>query len=565
MRLRTLICALACGSAVFGQQAWQAKEFPIGCWRGPAATHNTLEQYQRVRDCNFNIVGPTGGYTRETQHTLLDFCAKVGLKAILVDTRLSSQMVMRDDWKDLVTQVVADYASHPGLYGYYLHDEPSSVLFDPLGKISRELERQDPTHLPYINLLPTYASNRQLGTPTYADHLQKFLQVSTPQVISYDHYALLKKGGIRPDYYENMELVQAASQRSGIPWWYVHNSGAYSGYRSPTEAEMRWQVYTSLAYGTKGIGYWYYWGRLQEDDDRTGVVDRDGKPTPLYHILRQLNGEIQALGKVLLPLTWTGAWHVGEIPQGTRRLGDDVIVQLPADKPLFVGLFRATDGTEYAMIVNRDYAADVEFEASFLPHVVAVARISAKDGSATALPLDKRALALTLGDGDGVLLRLTTKFDYPKPPKTLATISFQFNQRGDMEGWGGLAGLSAEKVAGGTLTMALGAQDPHLARSYLRVPANTYQGLRVRMRVTSGMRQGQVFWITGDEPAYSAVRHMNFPTVPDGSWQEYEIPLAQHARWAGKEIRGIRLDPSVGEAEPGAVVEIDWIMGIPTK
>ena len=565
MRLRTLVCALVCGAAVFGQQAWQAKEFPIGCWRGPSPAHNTLEHYQRVRDCNFNIVGPSGGYTPESHRTLLDLAAKAGLKAILVDGRISSQMVMRDDWKSLVTQIVADYASHPALYGYYLHDEPSSVLFDPLGKISREFERQDPTHLPYINLLPTYANNRQLGTPTYADHLQKFLQMSTPRVLSYDHYALLKKGGIRADYYENMELVQVASQRSGIPWWYVHNSGAYSGYRVPTEAEMRWQVYTSLAYGTKGIGYWYYWGRLQEDDDRTGVVDRDGKPTRLYHILQKLNGETQALGKVLLPLTWTGAWHVGEIPQGTRRLGGDGIVQLPADKPLFVGLFRAADGTQYAMIVNRDYAAPVEFEAGFLPHVVGVARISAKDGSAAALTSKTRTFTLGLGAGDGMLLRLTTKFDYPKPPKTLTAIDFQFNRRGDMEGWGGLAGLSAEKVAGGTLTMALGSRDPHISRSYLRVPAGSYQGLRVRMRVTSGMAQGQVFWTTSDEPAFSAMRHMNFPTVPDGTWQEYEIPLGKHARWTGKEIRGIRLDPSVGDAKPGAQVEIDWIVGIPAE
>ena len=78
-----------------------------------------------------------------------------------------------------------------------------------------------------------------------------------------------------------MALVRAESIRTGIPWWYVHNSGAYSGYRVPTAAEMRWQLYTSLAYGTKGVSYWHYWGRNQENDERTGVVDPDGKPTRL--------------------------------------------------------------------------------------------------------------------------------------------------------------------------------------------------------------------------------------------------------------------------------------------
>lgn len=423
----------------------------------------------------------------------------------------------------------------------------------------------DPAHLPYINLLPTYANVEQLGAPDYKDHLAKFRQIARARLFSYDHYALLKKGGIRPDYYENMELVRAESVGSGIPWWYVHSSGAYSGYRRPTEAEMRWQVYTSLAYGAKGISYWYYWGRKQEGDERTGVVDRDGKPTRLYGILKGLNRETQVLGNVLLPATCTEVLHVGTIPAGTRRLGSDAIVQLPLDKPLMAGLFRAGAGQQYAMIVNRDYTDSVQFEASFPPHVTSVERISAQYGSATPSARKGRTLALALDAGDGVLLRLTTDFDYPRPPEMLTAIDFQFNRDDDMEGWGGLSGLGGKRVANGTLTMALGARDPHLQRGYLRVAAGTYQALRVRMRVTSGLPSAQVFWMTGDEPAFAATKHMDFDILPDGAWHEYEIPVGQHERWAGKEIRGIRLDPTVGGSEPGASVELDWIVGVPAS
>jgi len=131
-----------------------------------------------------------------------------------------------------------------------------------------------------------------------------------------------------------------------------------------------------------------------------------------------------------------------------------------------------------------------------------------------------------------------------------------------MEGWGGLAGLSKEKVANGTLTMALGARDPHLQRDYLRVPPGTYQALRVRMRVTSGATAAQVFWTTSGEPKFAATKHMNFDIVPDGKWHTYDVPVGQHSRWTGKEIRGIRLDPTVGDSEPGASVEIDWVVGV---
>ncbi|MCK5805439.1 MAG: hypothetical protein KAI66_21590 [Lentisphaeria bacterium] len=563
MRRIIAICIVLCCLDSLAQKPWEPGVFPIACWRGPPPSHNTLKHYKTLRDCNFNVVGPTGGYTAETNRTLLDLCAKVGLKAIVTDGRVGPLMVLGDDWRERIFQVVSDYGDHPALYGYHLLDEPSSLLFGPLGKISREIERQAPAHLPYINLLPTYANTEQLGAPDYKDHLARFGRITKPRLFSYDHYALLKKGGIRPDYYENMELVRAESVRTGIPWWYVHNSGAYSGYRVPTAAEMRWQVFTSLAYGTKGISYWHYWGRKQENEERTGVVDLDGKPTRLYGILKELNRETQVLGDILLPTTCTEVLHVGTIPAGTRSLGKDTIVQLPSDKPLMVGLFQAKTGHQFAMIVNRDYANPVQFDASFPAHVVSVERISARDGSAAVLTLKERTLALNLPAGDGVLLRLTTNFDYPRPPKTLTTINFQFNTDDDMEGWDNLVDLSKEKVVNGSLTMTLGARDPHMQRVYLRVAAKTYRALRVRMRVMSGLPLAQVFWTTSDEPLFTATKHITFSIEPDGAWHEYEVPLVQHERWGGKEIRGIRLDPSVGKAEAGATVEIDWIVGVP--
>ena len=562
MRHVIALFAALCCTCSLAQKAWEPSEFPIACWRGPPRSHNTLQHYRTLRDCNFTIVGPTGEHTIETNRAMLDRCAEVGLKAILVDGRIGPQMVLRDDWQELVSQVVADYAAHSAFYGYHLLDEPSSLLFDPLGKISRELERQDPAHLPYINLLPTYASVEQLGSPDYKDHLARFGRIARPRLFSYDHYALLKGGGIRPDYYENMELVRAESIRSGIPWWYVHSSGAYSGYRMPTEAEMRWQLYTSLAYGAKGISYWHYWGRKQKGDERTGVVDPDGNPTQLYGILKGLNRETQVLGNVLLSAASTEVLHVGVVPVGTRRQGRDATVQLPPDKPLMAGLFRAGESRQYAMIVNRDFAEPVQFDVGFRPHVVSVERISAQDASATALAREGRSLGLSLEAGGGILLRLTTAFDYPRPPEILTVIDFQFSNDDDMEGWGGLSGLSGAKVANGTLTMALGAHDPHLQRGYLRIPPGTYRALRVRMRVTSGAAEAQVFWTSSDEPAFAATKHMNFSIVPDGAWHEYDVPVGKHNRWAGKEIRGIRLDPTVGGSKPGAGVEVDWIVGL---
>ena len=565
MRCAAIVPLIALAVTARAQEPWQPAEFPIGCWGGPPVAFNTLEAYRTVSECNFTLVGPTGGYTVEANQQMLALCEQVGLKALVADGRISTEMTDQDNWRELLAQVVADYADRPALYGYYLRDEPNYLQFAALGEINRELSNLDPAHLPFINLFPTYANVKQLGTPTYADHLDQFVRIVHPRVVCYDHYALLKTGGIRPDYYENMELVRDRSLASGIPWWYVHYSGAWAGYREPTEAEMRWQVYTSLAYGVRGIMYWYYWGRPQEGDGRTGVVDAEGKPTRLYGILQKLNAETRIIGGQLVGLQSTGVYFVGEIPPGTRRLGTDAVVKLPNDLPLMVGMFEDAEGQTYAMVVNRDYQNPVEFEATFLAHVVGVERISPEDGGASDAGLQGGKLPLQLAAGDGALLRLNTHFEYPEPPAVLTEINFQFDRDNDLEGWGGFQSLTSPTVRDGVLTMGVGPGDPHFARTRLRIAPDTCRALRLRMRLTSGQPTAQVFWTTSDEPAFADTKYMNFPIAPDGEWHEYEVAVGEHERWRGKEIRALRLDPTTGGSEPGAQVQIDWIVGVPAQ
>jgi len=553
--LLSSICSLAAA-----QQPWAPDEFPISFWSGPPAAQNTLEAWQTVKDCNFTYAGTCGGYTREDNLKRLDLCEKVGLKALVVDQRLSWTMVADENWQDIVRQVVADYSSHPAFYGYFLRDEPNHYQFDALGQISREFEAQDPAHLPYINLFPTYANVAQLGTPTYADHLDKFLRVSTPRVLSYDHYCLLKAGGIRPDYFENLELVREAGLRHGVPPWQIILSVAHLSYRDPTEAEMRWQVNTSLAYGMKGLMYFTYWtNRSRHEAEMFAIVDWEGKPKRLYPIVQKLNAEVRTIGKVLLGLTSTGVYHTGDVPPGCRRLGTESIIRLPEDAPLIVGYFVDAEGAEYAMIVNKDYAEPVDVEAKVLPHVVDVTNIPASDASS--IEVDGRTLRFTLAPGDARLLRLHTEFEYPAAPEIARTIDFQFDRPGDPEGWAGHHGSHLVGVKDSILSLGLSSRDPFFSRSFLRVPPDHYTKIKIRMRITSGEKQGQLFWATGEERAFKDDKYMNFPIVPDGEWHEYEIPVGEHAKWKGQEIRALRLDPTTGGSATGASAQIDWIIG----
>jgi len=556
-----IVLLLVLAATIASAQSWEPRRFPIGFWAGPPPDHNTLEAWQTAADCNFTFTGPRGGFTVEDNLKMLDFCAEAGIDAMVTDGRIGWAMTGDPNWKDTVAEVVADYGDHPALVGYYLQDEPNYQHFEALGQIRAEFVRRDPAHLAYINLFPTYANVQQLGAPTYTDHVERFMEIVAPRVLSYDHYCLLGDGGIRPDYFENLAIIRDAALRHGADPWQIILSTEHLAYRAPTEGEMRWQAYTSLAYGMKGLMYFTYWTLAsREENEMYAIVTSEGKPARLYPIIRDINAEVLALGDTLLGLTSTAVYHTGEIPAGGTRLGTDAIVRLPAELPLVVGMFEDAEGAQYALIVNRDYAEPVEVPVSFLPHVTGVDVISAQTGEPEALELTDRAATLSLRPGGGKLLRLTTEFAYPQPPEIVNTIDFQFNRDGDAEGWGRQSGMSAPVIADGTMRATIGGNDPHISRGMLRVPADTHSALKVRMRITGGADEAQVFWGTADEPGFRDDKFLNFAIVPDGEWHEYTIPVGEHEKWRGQQIVALRLDPSVGGAV-GETVEIDSIVG----
>ncbi len=555
MLLLVLTAGIACA------QTWQPDRFPIGFWAGPPPDHNTLETWQTAADCNFTFVGPRGGFSVEENLKMLDLCEQAGIDVMVTDGRVGWTMTGVPGWEETIGEIVADYGDHPALFGYYLQDEPNYQYFEALGKIRAQFERRDPEHLAYINLFPTYASVQQLGTPTYEDHVERYMEIVQPRVLSYDHYCLLRDGGIRPDYFENLAIIRDAALRHGSDPWQIILSTEHLAYRSPTEGEMRWQAYTSLAYGMKGLMYFTYWSRAsREEDGLYAIVESDGTPARLYPIIRDLNAEVLALGDTLLGLTSTGVYHTGEIPAGAKRLGTDAMVQLPDELPLTVGMFEDAEGTPYAMVVNRDYDQPVEVPVTFLPHVTGVEQISAETGEPEALELADHELTLQLRPGGGKLLRLDTEFTYPQPPEVMERIDFQFEQAGDAQGWGRQTGMSTPVVVDGVMRMTITGRDPHIARGMLRVPPDTHSALTVRMRITGGADEAQVFWATADAPRFRDDKFMNFPIQPDGEWHEYTIPVGEHEKWQGQQIVALRLDPSVGEAR-GETVEIDSIVG----
>ncbi|TNJ67276.1 hypothetical protein FE784_04740 [Paenibacillus hemerocallicola] len=76
----------------------------------------------------------------------------------------------------LLDDLANHYQAHPALLGYSLWDEPSSALFTKLEDAAKRLHQIDPNHAVKVNLLPTYATNSQLGLDQLASDTATSIQ-----------------------------------------------------------------------------------------------------------------------------------------------------------------------------------------------------------------------------------------------------------------------------------------------------------------------------------------------------------------------------------------------------
>ncbi len=344
-----LLALTLAGAAGFRAEAAPAPGdtnfFPIMAWNWAPTESAVL---QKMRDAGLTVAG-------FVPPSALDACAAAGLNAIVSDPRISGVDWLRVDAaqaRSNVQQVVAETAAHPAVLGYSLRDEPHSALFPGLGTMASLIREMAPSKWPYINLFPDYASADQLGTATYAEHLEKFIEVCHPDIISYDNYSLMDDGSLRENYWTNLEAIRHACQKHHLVFWNIVLSVAHFSYREPGAADFRFQAYTTLAYGGRGLSYFTYFAPAV-GNYRMAPLDQFGNVTPTWYWMQNVNLQIQKLAPTLLQLRSDQVYHFGKVPAGCQGPPTNSLVT-KVHGECVVGEFTHADQSRYVMVVNKD-------------------------------------------------------------------------------------------------------------------------------------------------------------------------------------------------------------------
>lgn len=364
-----------------------AAGFPVLAWIGPPAEQTTPERYRELADAGFTI-SFSGFPNADAMQRALEVAHAQGVRLMVSCPELRSDP----------EATVRRFMGHPGVAGYYLRDEPGAGDFAELGRWVRRIRAVDDAHPCYINLFPTYASEAQLGTPTYQEHVDRFLAEVPVQVLSFDHYPIVRDR-VRADWYENLEIASAAARRAGLPLWAFALAVAHDPYPIATVDGLRLQVFSNLAYGAQALQYFTYWTPTSTTwNFHQAPLESDGTRTAVYERVRQVNAELRALGPWFLGARLLAVGHLGpSLPRGTRAYTPSAPVRTldTGGRGAVVSRLRNGD-SELLLVQNRELSGVAEVALQFDPE--ARVRVLGRDGKPRRLRDARFREHLTPGD-----------------------------------------------------------------------------------------------------------------------------------------------------------------------
>ncbi|MCE4564686.1 hypothetical protein INQ51_10225 [Maribellus sp. CM-23] len=417
---------------------FEQDRFVISFWYDPPVDDKMDIRYKEIADAHFNVVmGGFGANTEANVRKQLELCKKYGMAAIVslpgfvkgaTEGRKASAEVMRHE----------SFPDYDACWGYMLRDEPSSKDFPNLSYMVNYLKTNRPGKLAFINLFPNYASSEQLGTASYEEHVTRFVNEVNPEVLCMDHYPYMepdisalnldhtsdwvldKENPLiekisRTGYCENLEVLREVSMKKGIPFWNFFNVMPFGQHSDPTEAQLRWQVYTSIAYGAKGILYFCYQspsGSHGSIFEKGGaILTVDGRKTRHYEEAKRINLGIKNLGNVLMNLESTGVYRVSRNDNPNKILKGTCITEL-TEGDYLIGEFIHSDGRRAVLINNYSYAYTAWPTVVFDANPEEIIEIDQNSGLETTIiddSPDMDGLQISLNSGAGRLFLLPRK------------------------------------------------------------------------------------------------------------------------------------------------------------
>lgn len=548
-------------------RAAEPEKFQIGVFWPPTWEYTNDQQYQWLKEAHVDVLQNVLGSGLDTEARnlrMLELAEAHDLKVNVADPRIRGTDAQ-------IQEVVETYKDYWATGGYYIRDEPGIGELPREAHIYREVLEHDDTKNPYVNLFPNI-----YGAAYETDYVRAWVEevgADNLRYLSYDNYPFLTNGQFASNYYDMADIIRRVGLEYGIKTAsYLQSVGFGSSpsalsHRQPSANDMRFNVYSYLAYGFKYVTWFTYWtptGRGEHFED--AIIDPQGNKTARYAPFQQLNSEMQQLGKTLIDLDAHQVYHTGAtLPTAsTKRLPADFYLQPanPADEMIVSYMVHQDTGETYAMVVNRSMTQSRTFTLQADSLISDIREISKTTGLEVASGYNAASGTLTASyqPGEGKLYALG-ELPYYDERHPYGNLAYQkpVTASSDVANWG----WSKTHAVDGQRVGGAGAYD---AKGWSSLPASTqpaspawiavdlqqaYPVGRVELwpRNDAGQQVGVGFpldvqvRLSSDGTNWQTVEtRIDVPQPVDGSPLTLTFP-AQSARYVRVEAARLRTEP----------------------
>lgn len=322
----------------------------------PYGVTPTRQSYVDLVDCGFNL-----GYLQESMNYFkeqFDLIGDLNFKYIL-----SNGNPLGPQWENWIKT----FRAYKQFAGWKFVDEPKYSSLQEYKSQFDKIRNKYPDVLVFMNLVGVLSRPFTGNNTNFAVYLDQIQAMFNPQIWSYDFYPIITRNGKTTCEYESfyyaLECFSAQAKKTKKPFWAFCESMQYStsDYSRPaaTEAYLRYEAFSALAYGAQGIIYWTYGQRQPGLDENylSALVNIDGKKTPAWYAAQKVNREIKKFNDVFCDCKVLEVRHTGDkIYKGTKKLSGEFgpLKMIRNKKAGVVVSHIENKGSRYVVIVNRD-------------------------------------------------------------------------------------------------------------------------------------------------------------------------------------------------------------------
>ncbi len=328
-------------------------------------------------------------HNKQDMLDILDECEKEGLKLIICDKRThyrSCAALSPEAFLKGVREAYEDFGKHPATFGFFAGDEPTEEFVPAFIETYRVLLREMPTLTPFGNVWPYWAGcdfDMTTGKNEEYFHklLSRILKESDVPVIAYDHYTQCLQDnhdqelGINSWYYD-LDMFQKTTKEHGKFFYVSALAVGHWAYRVPNEDDIRWQIYTALAHGARGI-IWFHLYNLKGDCSYRNAPfysEKFKRTETFTYIQRQQEIFHECYEEQFNKMELTDVFHTGHIYNPTKRFCEDDTVRDVGGKfpyPTIISYYKEFDSEErwvsfvnahqrYANLLKIEFACGVK-------------------------------------------------------------------------------------------------------------------------------------------------------------------------------------------------------------